>query len=96
MTDDSRLAKDMSNMTTREQRQLLDQLEQFLPVSPVGFKVLVEIVRQFAGDQLDNVILSRELILLSQVPAGARCQVPAGQAHQSAQGVAAVHGPCLL
>ena len=51
----------------------MDQLEQFLPVSPVGFKVLVEIVRQFAGDQLDNVILSRELILLSQVPAGARC-----------------------
>ena len=32
-------------------------------------------VRQFAGDQLDNVvrILSRELILLSQVPAGAKC-----------------------
>ena len=36
---------------------------------------MVEMVRQFAGDQLDNVvrILSRELILLSQVPAGAKC-----------------------
>ena len=92
--EDNRLAKDMGNMTTREQRQLLDQLEQFLPVHPVGFKM----VRQFAGDLLHNVvrILTRKLILLSQVPTGARCQLPAGQPHQSVHGAAAVHGPRLL
>jgi len=37
--------------------------------------VVVEIVRQFAGDLLDKVarILSREFFLLSLVPAGAKC-----------------------
>ena len=39
MTDDSRLAKGMGNMTTREQKQLLDQLEQILPVHHVGLRL---------------------------------------------------------
>ena len=63
---------------TREQRQLLEQLEQLLPTLAahrVGYKAVVEMVRQFAGDLLDKVvrILSRELILLSQVQTGAKC-----------------------
>ena len=88
VTDDSRLAKGMGNMTTREQKHLLDQLAADPPSSSRRIKVVVVMVRQFAGDQLDNVvrIQSRELILLTQVPAGARCQVPAGQPHQSVQG----------
>ena len=57
---------------TREQRQLLDQLERFLPTLAahrVGYKAVVEMVRQFAGDLLDKVvrIMSREFILLSKL-----------------------------
>ena len=63
----------MGNMTTREQSQLEQSLITF-PAHPVGYKVVVEIVRQFAGDLLDKVvrILSREFILLSQVQTGAK------------------------
>merc|ERR1712096_224997 len=78
VSEDSRLIRDLGCMSTREQRQLLDQLEQFLPTlaaHPLGYKVVVEMVRQFEEDLLDRVvrILSREFILLSQVPAGAKC-----------------------
>eukprot|EP00092_Neocalanus_flemingeri_P039913 GFUD01043473.1.p1 GENE.GFUD01043473.1~~GFUD01043473.1.p1 ORF type:complete len:481 (-),score=199.71 GFUD01043473.1:95-1468(-) len=78
VSEDSRLTRDMGIMSTREQRQLLDELEQFLPTlgaHHVGYKVVVEMVRQFEGTLLDRLvgILTREFFLLSQTPAGAMC-----------------------
>ena len=78
VSEDSRMVRGLGNMSTREQGQLFDQLEQFLPKlasHSIGYNVVVEMVRQFEGTLLDRLvrILCGEFILLSQSPAGAKC-----------------------
>ena len=60
----------MGSMTDGEQENPMDQLEQFLPTlaaHPVGYKVVVQMVKQFHGTLLDRVvrILAREFLLFS-------------------------------
>ena len=70
LSDVNRLVRDMGSMDKREQGELLDQLERFLHIlaaHPRGYKVVVEMVRQFKESMPDRVvrILSREFIPLS-------------------------------
>jgi hypothetical protein len=78
LSDVNRLVSDMGSMDKREQNELLDQLEKFLPTlaaHPRGYKVVVEMVCQFKKSLLDRVvrILSRKFIPLSEIAAGAKC-----------------------
>ena len=78
VSSESSLVMDMSSMSTRHKIVLLDQLEKFLPTlaaHPVGYKVVVEMMRQLQDNLLDRLvrILSREFFNLSQAPAGAMC-----------------------
>ena len=91
LSDVNRLVSDVGSMDKREQSELLDQLEKFLPTlaaHPRGYKVVVEMVCQFKESLLDRVvrILSRNFIPLR---GSSWCQVPAGQPHPPAQGAAA-------
>ena len=78
LSGEGSLIRDMGSMSREEQRELLDQVEKFLPTlaaHPVGYKTVVEMVHQFKEDLLERVIrtISSKMFSISQTAAGARC-----------------------
>jgi len=78
LSGEGSLIRDMGSMSREEQRELLDQVEKFLPklaAHPVGYKTVVEMVHQFKEDVLERVIrtISSKMFSISQTAAGARC-----------------------
>jgi len=80
LCEDSNLVRNLGSMSRGEQNHLLDQLEQFIPSLAnhnVGYRVVLEMIRQFNGELLRRLarILSGEFFSLAQTKIGAKCLV---------------------
>jgi len=80
LCEDSTLVRNLATMSKVEQSHLLDQLEQFIPSLAnhnVGYRVVLEMIRQFNGVLLERLvrILSREFFSLAQTKIGAKSLV---------------------
>jgi len=80
ISGDSALLRDLDKMSCEQQEELLDQLEEFMTKvasHPVGYKVVMEMVKHFYGKSLARLvkILTKDFFSISESPAGAMCML---------------------